>query len=225
MVSEVKSRPVQVRAGDIERSDPREPVQSRLTDRYETLVSLLGKVKHAADEKKFDRLEAAYKALVLVIKFLQADPRINQRGSQGPLFELCCALQDLSQGAKPPLFFEYKRDSDQGAPTHLSAAVGRAQIVLALEILLRADIEKHEAAKWLADKLHRSGIRANDKSVQHKQVLRWRAEKGGKSVSGFDRCYRTLEAAEVASRGWPADPSAARQRAAELIQALKKMGF
>jgi hypothetical protein len=100
----------------------------------------------------------------------------------------------------------------------------RAQIVLALEILLRARIAKQEAAKWLADELQRCGIKVKDKPILQQQILRWRDEKGGKSISGFDRCYRTLEAA-VALGGWPAEPSTAKQYATDLIQVLKNKGF
>jgi hypothetical protein len=201
------------------------PAEGSLADRYETLVSQLAMIKEAADREQIDRLEAGRVALVEVLRFLQGDPRVVRLGFNRSLVEVMRAVHDLSQGAKPPLFFKRKRDGTKGAPTHLAAAASRAQMVLVLEILLKAGIAKPEAGKWVADELHRRGVTdANGKRVQPKVLLRWHAERGGKSISGFDLVFQKLEATEI-RRGWPTEANAARRRAAKLIHGLQLWGF
>ena len=234
------------------------PSQAELSSRYETLISALAAIEKAADKAKNDlstaekiawppqeqrpeeiALEAGRQALVVVLRFLQQDPRIVRLGLNRSLVEVYRAVHDTLQGAKPPLFFKArinlaerrgalagrKRVGDLGAPTHLSAVVRRAQMVLALEVLIKARIAKPEASKWLADELHRHGLTdATGKRVHPKSLLRWHAERGGKSIRGFDAAYKKLEATEI-QRGWPTEPARARRRSAKLILVLKLSGF
>lgn len=198
------------------------PAESSLVDRYEMLVSNLAEIKEATDSSGIIPLEAARRALIQVLAFLNKDGRIVRQGLNNSLFQIYRAVHDLSQGGKPPLFYKQKLGHPKGgAPTHQSNAVARAQIVLSLEVLFKAGIPKEEASKWLAGELYRLGINgARGNRVQSKDLLRWYYEKGGKSPSGFDAAYERLEDGEM-RRGWQTEPKEARKRAALLILRLK----
>ena len=128
-----------------------------LTDHYESLCHSLRSIEEAVEDHTLDQLVAGEKALAAVLTFLNSDPRIVLRGSNRSLSMVLRALNDILGGGRPSLLFE--RPSKGGAPTDQAETVMRAQIVLALEMLLKAGVDKPEAGAWVAGQLQKFKIR------------------------------------------------------------------
>jgi hypothetical protein len=202
------------------------PQKDSITDHYGNLCEALQSIETAVEANTLDQLEAGKMALVAVLTFLNSDPEIVLKGSNRSLSIVLRTLNDVLGGGRPALLFE--RPSKGGAPNYQSDTVLRAQIVLALELLLKAGLSRDEAGAWVARQLEKSKIRrAKGKhgSITAKEILRWRSEKGGKAPSGFDAAFTKLER-RISRHDWPNEPKTAKQRAAALIHALKKnLGF
>lgn len=191
---------------------------------YQKLVTRLIAIEVMVGKKEVEQLDACFFATGAVIEFLQMDAVAFRQGAARSLNVLMHALNDRIQGAKPALLYGLRPAAGAGAPRNLAAAVKRAQIILALDLLLVGGIPRQEASKWLASELESHAITLHKKPISAAVILRWRNERGGKSQSGSDRAYKILRAKREL-RGMPENPEQARANARALILSLRSMGF
>jgi hypothetical protein len=198
---------------------------------YSKLMNSLLAVKAGVRNKIVDPLNAAFQAVRSVVLFLNSDPSCRKIGLTRELAILVWALNDASQGAKPPLFFNRAKIAS-GPPTRLAESVLRAQVVLMFRMLLNAGITELEASRWLAAELkdlgvmHKKTIRQPDgQLIKPRQIVRWSSEVRGQSLSGSDEAYLRLERDELRRHDWPTQPNQARRRVRGLLHSLVAMGF
>jgi hypothetical protein len=187
------------------------------------LANALFVLKLRERKATMEPLDARILALNATILYLNANPLFARLELTALLASLAHALNDVSQGAKPGLIFACKRRGG-GRPRYLAKAVIRAQIVLIFEMLVRAGQDKQTASKWLASRLKKQHLLYGGRTIEAKQIVRWRSELNGKSLSGSDAAYRILKEG-VDRGGWPVNPAEARNRAARLLKSPRFAGF
>jgi hypothetical protein len=198
---------------------------------YLKLKSSLYELEFVVDNKKIESLDASRASLESVITFLQLDRMCVQFRLTRSLWSLLKAVHDTSQGAKPPLLFAYKSKSKGGAPSHKTESLLRAEIIFQLRLLTHDGMKPDEASRWLASALAKAGVRQKGTvrnpqgKIGARQIARWQAEVGAKSMSGSDTAYQVLEANELAVRGWPKTIKEAQRRVLSRIHTLRKTGF
>jgi hypothetical protein len=162
---------------------------------YETLIEKLSKIEQRAAAGEIDALNASHDALCAVIGFLHADVRVGEREAARPLNQLQFAIFDRLRGAKPKLLFGPRdRKGATGAPTYTSAVVLRSVVNVGFFVLHKyGGMSKDEAAKWLAPELARYRVKQpNGKAITERAIIRWGAERGGKSLKGSDKVFALL---------------------------------
>jgi hypothetical protein len=199
---------------------------------YTKLMNSLFAVEVGVRNQIFDPLNAAFRAVRAVVLFLNSDPTCRKFGLTKELAIIVWALNDASQGAKPPLFFHRGKITDGGAPTRLAESVLRAQVILMFRTLLNAGITELEASRWLAAELKDLGVmhkktigRPDGQPIKPRQIVRWISEVGGQSLSGSDEAYLRLEGDELRRHDWQTQPNQARHRVRSLLHSLVAMGF
>jgi hypothetical protein len=162
--------------------------------KYEALIEQLTEIERRAAAKETDALTASRESLGAVIGFLHEDARVPEREATRPLLRLMFAVADRLRGAKPKLLFDPRdTEGEKGAPTYTSAATLRGYVNAAFLLLLEGGMSKQEAGNWLAAELERSGIKQpNEKAITAKTIIRWRAERGGKSLKGSDEAFEWI---------------------------------
>jgi hypothetical protein len=201
--------------------------------KYEALIEQLTEIERRAAAREINELKASLDALCAVISFLHGDARVLDREATRPLSRLTRAVHDWTQGAKPKLLFDPRnRKVAMSAPIGTTAIILRAQVNLAFGILLKGGIPKEEAAHWLAAELKRSGIEhPNGKAIIAKEITRWSAERGGKSLKGSDKVFATIvsdsarRAREAGLSSQPLDRPRSQGVARGLILELRIAGF
>ena len=200
-------------------------------DAYTKLTNSLFAVEVGVKNKALDELDGAFHALKSIVQYLNSNSTFRKLDLARMLARTLHALNDTSQGAKPPLFFGRPK-CNGGAPTHLAESDLRAQVILMFRLLLMGGVDECEASTRLAAELKKTGIFQKKtiaipegQPIEPHQIVRWNAELGGKSLSGCDVAYAILEKNEVARHGWPKDPVEARDRLPRLIHGLLKFGF
>ena len=200
---------------------------------YEALIEQLTEIERRAAVREINELKASFDALCAVISFLHGDARVLDREATRPLSRLTRAVHDWTHGAKPQLLFDPRnRKVAMSAPIGTTAIILRAQVNLAFGILLKGGIPKEEAAHWLAAELKRSGIEhPNGKAIIAKEITRWSAERGGKSLKGSDKVFATIvsdsarRAREAGLSSQPLDRPRSQGVARGLILQLRIAGF
>jgi hypothetical protein len=205
--------------------------------KYEALVEQLSEIERRNAAKEINELKASFDALCAVISFLNGDARVLDREATRPLSRLMRAVHDWTQGAKPRLLFDPRnRKVAKGAPIGTTAIILRAQVNLAFGILLKGGMPKEEAAHWLEAELKRSGIEhPNGKAIIAKEITRWSAERGGKSLKESDKVFATIvsdsargvreRAGSAGLSSQPLDRPRLQRVARGLILRLKIAGF
>jgi hypothetical protein len=160
--------------------------------RYEALIERLLDIQR--HESSLDPLSASFEALSAVVEFLNADTRLVENEATTLLVRLFLALHDWRRGAKPKLLFDApsRKRAKGGAPTHTSAVILREYVNAAFLILCEA-MSQQEASRWLATELKHAGIeQSNGHAIDARVIIRWRAERGGKSPKGSDETFAML---------------------------------
>jgi hypothetical protein len=159
--------------------------------KYEALVEQLTKIQRRSAAREIDALAASYEALNAVTIFLHADVRIAEREAAVPLHRLMFSVLDRLRGAKPTLLFKARdRKGAQGAPTYTSAVVLRSIVDAAFFELRKGGMSRDEAGKWLKSELARYSVKQpNEKAITASDIIRWDAERGGKSLKGSDEVF------------------------------------
>ena len=203
--------------------------------KYEALIEQLTEIQRRAAARKTDALTASHDALCAVIGFLHADSRVAEREAARPLNQLQFAVFDRLRGAKPKLLFS--RRNRKGAPTYTSAVVLRSIVNCAFSVLRKAGMSKDEAAKWLALELARNRIKQpSGKAITGNDIIRWDAERGGKSLKGSDEalaCFAQYRLPAVLGKlglgklpsDTPIDWPVAQKAAGILVCLLRLCGF
>jgi hypothetical protein len=194
------------------------------SDHYLKLTNSLFTHETLFKSGQVDQLDAGTGALRSVLTYLNSDPVSARLGLTRLLASMANALHETSRGAKPSIIFDRRVKGRGGAPTHTTKAGLRAQVNLMFKILTNAGTAPAEASNWLAAQLRKAGVLEKGKSIERRQIVRWRSEMDGKSLSGSDQVYRRVEAVEK-RRGWPEDPEKAQSRVRDLIRALQAAGF
>ena len=200
--------------------------------KYLELKSALYELEFAANAEMIDPLHASLAALKDVFYFLSLDHQCAQFSLIRTVGTLLQAIHDTSQGAKPPLFFDSKRKTNDGAPKHTSESLLRGEMVLLLRLLINAGIKANAGSSWLAMELQSAGIRQKKslrqpegEAILPKQLQRWEIEFGAKSMAGSDEAFRTLKAGEADISGPPKVPEEAKARVRLRIRGLQAKGF
>ena len=201
--------------------------------RYEALVEHLLDLRQR--ESSLDRLSTTFEALGAVLDFLNGDARLVASEATKPLNRLRFALLDRQQGAKPKLFFDAPdRMGAKGAPSNTSSVVLRAIVNAAFFAFCGARVPQQEASRWLAAELKHAGIKQpNGQAIDARAIVRWDAERGGKSLRGSDEAFATLfqglqrrlKERYPQKRHVPLTRQAAKLIAAEFIKLLRLYGF
>jgi hypothetical protein len=160
--------------------------------KYEALIERLSEIQRRTAAGETDGLTASHEQLRAVIGFLHTDVRVGECEATRPLNQLQFAVFDLLRGAKPKLLFSPRdRKGAKGAPTVKSAVVLRSIVNVAFFVLHEyGGMSKDEAATWLASELARYGIKQpNGKAITARAIIRWGAERGGKSLKGSDEVF------------------------------------
>jgi hypothetical protein len=146
---------------------------------YERLVERLLDLQQR--EPSPDPLAAASEALIAVLRFLAADPRLRGTTASRPLWQLFFAILDRQQGAKPELFFDLP--DRRGRPIRASAIMFKEYANYALSILLAAGLDRDRASSWIATELKRAGVKypGDGQFVDARTIARWGYELGPKS--------------------------------------------
>jgi hypothetical protein len=163
--------------------------------KYEALIEHLSEIQRRTAAGEIDELTASHDELCAVIGFLHADVRVGEREAARPLNQLQFAIFDRLRGAKPKLLFGPRdRKGAKGAPTVTSAVVLRGIVNVAFFVLHEGGgMSKDEAAKRLASELARYRIKQpNGKAITAHAIIRWSAERGGKSLKGSDEVFALL---------------------------------
>jgi hypothetical protein len=155
---------------------------------YEKLVEKLLELDQRGSSSEMDALTTSYYALSAVIGFLLDDARIRERGATRSLGRLLFAVLDRTQGARPKLLFGPR--GAKGAPSHTSAVPLRILVNASFLTLCEGGMSKEKAANWLAAELKRNGIKQpTGKEISAREIIRWRAEMGAKSLKGSDEAF------------------------------------
>jgi hypothetical protein len=202
--------------------------------KYEALVERLLDIERCVSAAEIDPLTSSIQALEAILAFLCVDTRIIGGEGTRSLGRLLLALHDRVQGAKPKLFFQTPdRKGRKGAPSYTSAIFLRSVVNYAFIPLLKSGLSNEEASEWLAAELKQSGInQPNGRAVDARTIVRWRAELGGKSLTGSDRFFgefvqgaqRTLHEAGF-KPDEPLDARRAKVAAQVSVKLLKAAGF
>jgi hypothetical protein len=200
-------------------------------EQYTKLMNSLFTVKVGVRNQIFDPLNAAFQAVQSVVLFLNSNPTCRKFGLTRELAILVWALNDASQGAKPPLFFN-RAKIGFGPPTRLAESILRSEVILMFRMLRNSGISELEASRWLAAELKESGVmhkktmrQPDGQQINPRQIVRWSSEVGGQSLSGSDEAYLRLEGDELRRHDWPTQPNQARRRVRSLLHSLVDMGF
>ena len=166
---------------------------------YEELLLKLKAVQELPDAADNNDLHEAIEALSVVIAFLTANHDVHQNRLALPLEKLFLALCDVLNGGKPAMLDVRKA----GKPRRDTEAVKRAELIIMLEMLRDARVEK--PAAWLAANLKAAGVedtseekgerkedRIKGKTITPAKLERWRSEIYGKSLKGTDEAYECL---------------------------------
>jgi len=188
------------------------------------LMDALLTVQARFDARELSQLAACQVALTCVISFLLRDKAASKKGAVRLLSTLQHALHDRINGAKPALLFATPAQKN-GAPSHQSDAVRRAQFIFALEVLCKSGLPKKIAAHWLADEMRKRSIcDTKGRTITKTVLLRWHSERNAKSLSGSDDAFRLLSR-KLREKGWPRTEAEGYRTAASLLDALATVGF
>jgi hypothetical protein len=158
--------------------------------KYDVLIEQLSEIERRTAAREIDALTASHDALCAVINFLHQDERVLEHEATRPLCRLMLAIGDRRQGAKPKLLGLVDRKGRRGPPTGRSVILLRARLNIVFRVLLDGGMPKKEAAQWLAAELKRSGVKQpNERAIDAREIIRWHAELGGKSMKGTDKFF------------------------------------
>lgn len=195
------------------------------SDRYRKLLANLFRAAQAA-EAGDDELRVILRCVVSVVHFLDEDELATVNFLSRPLESLARTLRDLGQGGKPALLFNRPKKGP-GRPKDASFEVVRGTVAAIVAKLIEWGERREAVGAFVAAELRTLGVTSpTGKSIQAKQVLRWRDEMGGSTAVLAENTYRDGMAryAKVPSE-LTADPKMRREFARDALAAVWSMGF
>jgi hypothetical protein len=208
-----------------------------IEERYGDLTKALRILCERIEKEKIAPLNAGYMSLAIIVHFLQEDVGMRQLRSTKSLFSLHRNIYDLLKGTRAPMFYRQndsgviRKNSKDNVPIDTSIALFRAQVVLAVELLINAGMRTKEAALLVARELKHRGIHPTRSASQSKeggveatQVSRWYYEKSGhkhKQITGFAEAYGVL-VRDKPKESWPVGIEKAKEHASHLLVQLKE---
>ena len=158
--------------------------------RYAELKAVLRSTTKAFDNAKTDedRLVAGLGALQAVIHYLHGDKEVLDNFLTKPLADIENAVHDAGKGAFPPLLDHKPQPASAASDEIMTLRVlsnhkGRrvrtiqAMMVVAVDLLIAAQVGKGAALRRVADAARVFGIRSLDGAViTAKQIENWRSE-------------------------------------------------